>query len=256
MTGPELFDAFAPSVANIVVMRGTSRVSSGTAFVIGQKLVTCAHVVTLPPGLGVRIEFEKAASGQTASWEYTDISGAFRGYSDEHSFDYAILEPPSGASLPPSLCWADEQPRPGEPVCCLGYPFEDPHLTLHQGYVSAVFPSGPATMLKLDISVNPSNSGGPLLRLSDGSVAGVVARKATGLTKAFDELMASYDANIQALQQAQSIISVGPVDPIAALIAGQNQMKVVSNEIRRSANVGIGYAVWAEPLKEEPALME
>jgi S1-C subfamily serine protease len=254
LTGSELFKSVASSVANIIIMRGGQRVSSGTGFVIGGKLVTCAHVVTLPPGLRVRVEFEKPAQNQTASWEYQTLANVFQGYSAEQSFDYAILNPPVGAILPPNLSWANELPGPGEPVCGLGYPFEDPHLTLHHGYVSALFRSGPATMLKLDMSVNPSNSGGPLLRMSDGAVVGVVARKATGLTHAFKELMESYDANIQAFQGVQGMMQMGPVDPIAAIIAGQNQMKVVSAEIQRSANVGIGYAIWIEPLRQEAEL--
>lgn len=96
--------------------------------------------------------------------------------------------------------------------------------------------------IQLDASVNQGNSGGPLIDPSNCLVVGLVTRKGTGLTRQFDELLKSFDQNIKAMSAAKSIISVGPVDPIEALTVSQEQMKRVSLEIRRSANVGIGYA--------------
>jgi hypothetical protein len=192
---------------------------------------------------------------QTPEWAYPPGTPHLLGFSAEQSFDYAIVEPPAGVQLGPDLQFTAELPIPGHSVCALGYPFEDPHLTIHQGLVSAVYASGVATMLKLDMSVNPSNSGGPLLSLETGRVLGVVARKATGLTQAFAQLMQSYQDNINALQSAQGMIALGSIDPIAALIAGQHQMRSVSVEIQRSANVGIGYAIWCDPLASEAHLV-
>jgi hypothetical protein len=44
------------------------------------------------------------------------------------------------------------------------------------------------------------------------------------------------------------------INPLEVLTIGQRQMKQVSLEIRRSANVGIGYAIWNAPLRNETAL--
>jgi hypothetical protein len=49
-------------------------------------------------------------------------------------------------------------------------------------------------------------------------------------------------------------VRLAGMDPIAGLLMGQRQMQLVSREIMRSANVGIGYAVWVEPLRDEAAL--
>ncbi|MEI9965501.1 MAG: serine protease [Caulobacteraceae bacterium] len=256
MTPADVFKEYGPSVANIIATNGQIRVASGSGFVVNRRMVTCAHVVNLPPGLNVEVRFGAVVAQQSREWVYPAFGQRpnIKGYSDEHSYDYAIIEPPSGAILGSSLQFAEDVPEVGEPVCCLGYPFEDPDLTLHHGFISAIFQSGVATMIKLDMSINPSNSGGPLIRLKDGAVVGVVARKATGLSRAFAGLMRSYDQNISALQRSIGLVGLGSVDPIAALVAGQRQMKSVSEEIARSANVGIGYAIFPSPLKEEPAL--
>lgn len=257
MTPSELFKKCGPSVANIVVKRAGQRVSSGSGFLVKGHLVTCAHVLEVPADCSITVRFEKPESGQSTEWNFANKAAiTFKGHSAEQSYDYAIVKPPQGVTLGPDLVFTSVKPEPGHGVCTLGYPFEDPHLTIHRGIVSATLPSGPATMLKVDMSVNPSNSGGPLVCEETGNVVGVVARKATGLTNAFDELLKAFDNNIAILQaagQGGSITMMG-INPIAALLAGQQQMKVVSREIMRSANVGIGYAVWCEPLRSEAAL--
>ncbi|WP_310540364.1 serine protease [Phenylobacterium sp.] len=249
MTPAEIHLGLGPSVANIVVLRQGQRLSSGSGFLVNGKLVTCGHVVrNIPANCTVEVRF-----WQTPTW-ILPAPLQLAGFSDEASYDYAIFAPPHGVQVGPSLTFATDEAEPGEQVCSLGYPFEDPHLTIHQGIVSAVFDSGPARMVKLDMSVNPSNSGGPVIRQETGEVLGVVARKATGLTRAFDELMESFDGNIAALRPALGGMRLGGLDPFEALLATQHQMRQVSLEIQRSSNVGIGYAIWCDPLRDEPAL--
>jgi hypothetical protein len=186
---------------------------------------------------------------------YQNYKNDLCGHSSEGNYDYALLARPGGVGDGSGLAFADVCPEPGEAVAMLGYPFEDPQLTLHQGHVSAVYKSGPATMLKLDMSVNPSNSGGPVMRLSDGKVVGVVARKHTGLSRMFDQLLGSLEQNIRDLSQPSDFrAAFGGIDPVQVLLMQQDQMRLAALEIKRSANVGIGYAVWIDPLRDEPAL--
>ncbi len=253
----EIYKTCAPSVANVVIKRGGQRVSSGTGFLLNNHLITCAHVLDVPNDCQIDVVFEKAAASQTQVWSYPNKAAlTMKGHSAEHSYDYAIVAPPAGVTLGPSLRFAQTLPDIGTEVCGLGYPFDDPHLTISAGLLSASFQSGPATMLKLDMSVNPSNSGGPLLLRDTGEVLGVIARKATGLTTAFDQLLKSFDDNIALLQSRSTggSVAIMGVDPIQALMSSQAQMKMVSMEIKRSANVGIGYAVWHQPLSSEAAL--
>lgn len=253
LTASDVYEAANHSVANIIASSSGQRVASGTGFLVNDHLITCAHVLKIPTGLGLEVRFEHPAAGAAQTWSYGS-QFPIKGHSDEHSYDFAILNVPSNVVCGPSLEFAERLPVAGEPVCALGYPFEDPHLTIHQGIVSAVFRSGPATMLKLDMSVNPSNSGGPLISMVDGKVMGVVARKATGLTQAFNQLIQSFEQNAKALQAASGGVMLSGIDPLNVLAVTQRQMQLVSAQLERSANVGIGYAIWADPLRHEAAL--
>ena len=132
----------------------------------------------------------------------------------------------------------------------------DRNLTCHQGIVSSVHSSGVATLIQVDASVNPSNSGGPMIDPSSGHVHGVISRKATGLSKMFDDLISSFQSNIDDLRDASANTSskISGVDPIQALVTSQRQMEAISKELKRSANVGIGWAIKADALREEAAI--
>lgn len=254
MNSSEIYQALGPSVGHLVFTQNGQRVSSGSGFMSGDVFVTCAHVVDVASALPLRIIFPNAVGRQTREW---DIPGGInedqiRGYSSEHSYDYAIVQPPAGIVPGPSLEFADQEPQVGAEVCGLGYPFEQEELTITRGIVSAVTSSGVARMLKLDMSVNPSNSGGPLVDVEAGKVVGVIARKSTGLTQAFDELMKSFDDNVAALAGRGGVILAG-IDPIEFFRITQQQMKSVSQQMHRSAQVGIGWAVSVDPLRSEAA---
>lgn len=252
MSPVEAFKSYAPSVAHLVFFQGDQRISSGSGFLVRDRLVTCAHVVERMGANHMKVRFPYAEAGQTQEWDVPAgvQSLTFCGFSGEQSYDYAIIDPPAYVAIGPSLSFAEEETEVGGQVCGLGFPFERDELSLCVGYVSAAVNSGVARLLKLDMSVNPSNSGGPLIDLASGKVVGVIARKSTGLTGAFLELQRSFDANLAALSQAGGIIMSG-IDPFAVMRATQQQMKIAMKELERSAQVGIGWAVYVDPLRSE-----
>ena len=70
-------------------------------------------------------------------------------------------------------------------------------------------------------------------------------------TNAFDDLLKSFATNIKALKvsnQGRSV-RISGINPVEVLIISQNQMKSTAEELRRSANVGIGYAFELDEIK-------
>lgn len=254
MTPTELYRSFAPSIAHIVVTNNGNRISSGSGFIIENKLVTCGHMISGMRSNAVSVRFPHASGMQNPLWNFPNGFDDMRcaGFSDANSYDYAIFEPPAGMILGPSLRFAQDEPDVGSAVCALGFPFERDELTLGHGLISAAVNSGVARLLKLDMSINPSNSGGPLINLENGEVVGVVARKATGLSAAFDRLRGSFDQNIEILNTVRGL-SMGGIDPFEVFRVTQAQMKIVATELERSAQVGIGWAVYVDPLRSERA---
>jgi hypothetical protein len=176
--------------------------------------------------------------------DYANFAAALVSGSDQNNYDFAVLEI---AELQQHGLYEFDLASPigkrvGEEVIVLGFPLEHRNLVCHLGTISSFYQSGPVRVIQLDASVNQSNSGGPLLDSETGEVLGIITRKGTGLSRLFDEMLAVFDRNVEALNAAAGMMSMSGVDPVAAIIAGQHQMKHLAKEIKRSANVGIGYA--------------
>ncbi|HEV7251690.1 MAG TPA: serine protease [Mesorhizobium sp.] len=254
-----LFEQVKSGVAHIVAVKGQNRAASGSGFLMANRLVTCAHVFRdIPKEHDVIVRFahsDHAGNNRAFRFTQAEVELSIRGYSEEQSFDYAIFELPIEAETRHNFRFSEENARVGATVAALGYPFEIEHLTMHAGIISSVHKSGPATMIQLDMSVNPSNSGGPLVDPETGRVLGVVSRKATGLRKLFDQLIESFDRNLSALQGLGGHGYIMGVDVVGSMQQTQAQMKQIALEMRKSANVGIGYAVAvAHALQNENAL--
>jgi len=56
-----------------------------------------------------------------------------------------------------------------------------------------------------------------LIDVESGKVIGTVTRKQTGLSENFDELISSFNNNIEALENSRGMFGLGNIDPIAML---------------------------------------
>jgi hypothetical protein len=113
-------------------------------------------------------------------------------------------------------------------------------------------------MIQIDASVNVGNSGGPLIDPINGNVLGVVSRKVTGLTAAFDALRTALQTNISLLEHSAEGISInwGGYDPLDGALVGQQQILNLLDEIERQANVGTGYAVSSDHLLADQSYLD
>lgn len=72
------------------------------------------------------------------------------------------------------------------------------------------------------------------------------------IAELFKKLRAYQETNISALEANTGVrMFLGNVDPIKILLASQLGMKKLTEQIDRSANVGIGYASSVNHLKED-----
>jgi S1-C subfamily serine protease len=259
MSLPDLFDRVRSGVVHINFVQAGNRIASGSGFLVNGHLVTNNHVFRGPANCDVYFRFSESDPRRLddgVQMPYATFSQRLVSGSDENNFDFAILNIPEvNAQARHQFRFADPaRRRVGSSVAFLGYPLDHLNLVCHAGLISSIYPSGPTQILQIDGSVNASNSGGPLIDAETGDVLGIVTRKATGLSRMFQELLQSFENNIQVMQASQGMVGLAGVDPIAALIASQRQLQHVAREIERSANVGIGYAFSAEHIATEGAL--
>lgn len=254
----DIIRTVSSGIVHLVFLRNRERVSSGSGFLSGKRLVTNSHVIRFGDFDAVAIRFHDSNT--------LDLSDAIRLSKDdffsmvvkespEDMEDYAVLraDEPEFAGRYDFELDSDEDATPGQQVLFLGFPFDSLHLTAHVGYVSSKHQTNNINVIQIDGSVNGGNSGGPLLSIDSSRVAGIVTRKATGLEKQFNDLIEALRKNQIALQQSKAVMRVGGIDPINAIRASQAAMEQIARNIERSANVGIGYAYSAEYVAQSGA---
>jgi len=241
------------SIGLIQHFKGEERVASGSGFIINGYLVTNHHVYLVPPSDRIIIEF---SGEETVRIELSkaEFNQAFKEGSSENNWDYAIFDLPQLKKIPSlKFCDPDREISIGMQVALLGYAFGSCNLSIHPGVVSSRFKKNEVEYIQVDASINRGNSGGPLLDPETGDVVGIVTRSATGLTEMFDDVIKSFDGNIDALEavgKSGTSITFGNVNPLEALSMSQKQMKEISMAIKRSANVGFGFAFTLDEVRK------
>ncbi len=257
----EIIQAVSSGIVHLVFLRNRERVSSGSGFLSGQRLITNSHVIRFGNFDAVAIRFHDSNT--------SDLSDAIR-LSSEDFLAMVVKESPEG--LEDYTVLRAEEPEfvgrysfelgsaddvvVGQQVVFLGFPFDSLHLTAHVGYISSKHQTEGMNIIQIDGSVNGGNSGGPLLDIETRKTVGIVTRKATGLEKQFKELIEALRKNQSALQQAKAVMRISGIDPIDAIRASQAAMERIALNIERSANVGIGYAYSAEYVSQSGAFQE
>jgi hypothetical protein len=241
----ELVARVRSGVVHLIIHKGKERLGSGTGFFVSGKLITNYHVafgIPTDAGLAVRFHDTLPANADHSFPQY-QIQTAIRGASEDN---YAILDLPDLLQHTPyQFKFADHGAKLGQSVAFLGYSREHWYLNCHASIVSAIYSSGMATMLQFDASVNPSNVGGPLFDES-GEVLGIVARGTSGLTSAFDDLLASFDEAISVLSGTSFFASTSQ-----AMISIQQNMQEVARRLQKSTSLGTGLAIACDRIREE-----
>ena len=206
--------------------------STGTGFIISQEgnLVTCNHVV---------------AGGAAAKVYLTDrelqLDAEVLRRLPERDIAILKIEAPDLIPLVLGQC---EDVAEGDEVMFCGFPFAIKTLTTHKGIISAKFTAGqqadsfptlhPSTnVLQLDATVNMGNSGGPLLKLENQRVVGLVNARFGRIP---DEWIQKVGAAKGLIAGVRGGIRVDPFEELQNILVTMN----------KTMQLGIGYAVSTE----------
>lgn len=133
--------------------------------------------------------------------------------------------------------------KAGEEVYTMGFPFDVPTAVAYRGNVSARFPMPAGTLngravqnltIHVQIPIAKGFSGGPLLRMSDDTVVGVVTNKLGGINQKLGEVRQSIVAS-----QSQGNVTIFGVDPNATSLE-------LINVLDAFLSAGAGWAVSIE----------
>lgn len=236
------------------------RAASGTGFIVKGYLVTNYHVIHQCPENSVvviRTYDSQPILLDGIQLTHHDLVKRTITASDEKHYDYIVLDIHEliEKNLYNFSLASYKSKQVGDSILFLGYPFEHLNFVCHAGIISSIYKSnnGIIDIIQVDASVNPSNSGGPLIDPETGNVIGIITRKATGLDQTFEQLRSIIRKNIDFISSSPSRgqMFIGGVDPVQGIIASQSQILQLTDHIERSANVGIGYAFSVEELMTE-----
>jgi hypothetical protein len=256
---PAIIERVRSGVFHVVFLdEHSKRLGSGSAFYAHRHLITNGHVFDTPNGtkkIWIRRQEHKEFS-QGLVIDVSDFISRRIIASPAEEFDYAVLNIPEINIFSPfefELKPAQEG-QIGADVAFFGYPLDKYNMTCHRGIISSIYRVNQTHNIQIDASVNPGNSGGPLIDLSSQSVIGFITRKATGLTKLFNEPKITLHHNIHLISNLSGGVILMGVDFKQFALAGQQQVLSLVAEIERTANVGIGYAFSSCHLLDDPLM--
>ena len=256
MTYVDVIAQVRSGVAQILYERDRNRIGSGSGFLVDGGLATNSHVIRAADVDAIMVRMSDADPNDPESFIRLlpeDCYEAIVYESPTESHDYALLQldEPEFADRHRFEFDPDMTVDVGERVAFLGFPFGMAQLTAHIGYISSIHERNGTKVFQVDGSINGGNSGGPLIN-REGNVIGLVTRAVTGLIEQqFERLIRALQDNQTALQGGGARIQIVGIDPIEALRVSQAAMEQIARELRRSANVGIGYAYSAEYLRDD-----
>ncbi len=236
-------------VAQILYERDRERIGNGSAFLVDGGFITNSHVLRPESRVDAfAIRFADTDPNESTSYIRLLPDDCQKRTSVESPVefnDYAFIEidEPEFANRHRFELGRAAEISVGQQVLFLGFPFGMAQLTSHVGWVASKHAKDGVNIIQIDGSVNGGNSGGPLLNPESGRVVGIVTRAVTGfITEQFDQLIVTLKKNQEFLRNQQGMMSLGGFDPIDGLRASQAAMEQIARDLKRSANVGIGYA--------------
>ena len=132
----------------------------------------------------------------------------------------------------------------GQSIAVLGYQLDQDNLSIKTGIVSSLLiHDNGLKYLRVDSSIKQGNSGSPLINTETGKVIGIIGHKLASITQSHKRMKQIINNNLAILKKSQGIFNVEEIDPIQVLIANQNQIKYITNEIYKTATMSIGYAL-------------
>ncbi len=253
MDSVECFQECRSGVVQIFLERDHYKIGNGSGFLVSGGIITNSHVIRKTDFDAIAIRFDESDPADQNSYIRVIINDVIAAESSEDEKDYAFLkmEEPEFNDRHVFSFSENEMVKVGQKIAFMGYPFEMHNLTCHTGYISSIYKENGVLVYQIDGSVNGGNSGGPLISLDSGDVIGIVTRTQTGLIKEqFNDLIKALKSNQQAFSKAKSSVIFGGFDSRKHFVKSQAAMEVIAQNLRRSANVGIGYAFSSDCVRD------
>lgn len=163
---------------------------------------------------------------------------------DRTSFAAIDIDFKEFKSIPSLKFGTNKNVEIGQSISILGYQLEQENLAIKTGIVSSAFmDENGLKYFQVDSNIKQGNSGSPLINAETGEVIGIIGHKLASITQSHKRMKQIINNNLSILKKSQGKFNVEEIDPIQVLIANQNQIKYITNEIYKTATMSVGYAL-------------
>jgi len=247
-----LWKSFHPAVCSLSFYSSSGiRIESLTGFKVkGRYLLTDSCIFNMSKAETVKLTFFQANGHK----EQLVIEMAYETFLDANLAQYngevvlpfalILLQDERFVSIP-SLKLSDNMGEPiGSSLAILGYHAKNNNLTIRRGMLSSYCEkSDGREYIQFDSSVVQGSGGAPVIDVESGTVTGMVGCRLAALSQNYKQLKQILSNNIAILKKSQGKFMVHEVDPVQVLIANQNQIKFLADEMFKTANISVGYAL-------------
>ena len=139
---------------------------------------------------------------------------------------------------------SDQTVEIGQPIAVLGFQLHRDNLSIKTGILASSFiENNGLKYYHINSSIKQGNSGSPIVNAETGEVIGVLGHKLASITQSHKRMKQIINNNLAILKKNQGKFNVEEIDPVQVLIANQNQIKYIANEIYKTATMSDGYAL-------------
>ena len=240
-------------VLNFQNERGAS-IDTLSGFKVNKSLVTTDYAFYIPKAKRVEISFVAddantvVASMKIPYQEFiNDLKiGVFdnqTGYS-VFNLDFPEFEKIKGLTL------SERRKFPiGQQVAMLAFSSGCSNLALRSGIISSFHTTQEGIRyLQFDGLSCYGNSGGPVIDPETMQVIGIISRRNTPAARSYKQLADIITSNLEELKKVEGVVRFGDIDPIQVIIANQNQLKQLANNIYRYTAFGATQAVMLDQI--------
>lgn len=233
--------------------RGVS-IDTLSGFKVNQSLVTTDYAFYIPKAKRVEISFvDDDANTVVASMKipYQEFINDLRigVFDDQTGYSIFKLDFPDFREIPGLKLSERRKFQIGSEVAMLAFSSSCPNLSLRSGIISSFFKSQNGNrFFQFDGLSCLGNSGGPIIDPENMQVIGIVSRRNTPAAHSYKLLVDVISANIEELSKIQGVVKYGNVDPIQVLIANQNQVKQLANNLYRYTALGTTHVVMLDQI--------
>jgi len=220
-----------------------------TGFKINKSLVTCEQAFYVKDARKVEIKFVELDANTPKAvlrLDYQEFVDDLRVGFTHNNSDYAVfnIDFPEFDSIPSlSLCERWSYPI-GMDIAVLGFNSQEHNLSIKKGIVSSAFANkNGVRYLNIDTLICYGNSGAPVIDPETMQVIAIVSRRSNPVAKSYNDLMGYIKTNIEELRKIEGKFFVDDIDPIQVLIANQNQIKLLAQNMFKYTATGLSQAV-------------